>query len=89
MTNKDQNSSDGQDLENAFFSDGYQLAKDVVGTEITTKRLDTVCGLKARPIDDFLEFCMGLLPTIYANVFKCGYGDEHLVFRYYFRGSKR
>jgi Fe-S-cluster containining protein len=55
MDGPDLFSSDESEMADAFFSDGYQIAKDLVGTEISTKSL--YLGIKKlySAIDNFME----------------------------------
>lgn len=55
MTDQDLNSLDESEIEAAFFSDGYQLAKKYVGTEISTKSLYTGIKQLYAAVDKFIE----------------------------------
>lgn len=55
MNDLELNSQDGSELENAFFSDGYQLAKKLVSTEVSTKSLYTGIKHLYAAIDAFID----------------------------------
>ncbi len=55
MSDEELNSTEKSEIEDAFFSDGYQLAKEFVGTEVSTKNLYKGIKQLYASIDKFIE----------------------------------